>query len=72
MAALSEFELRNRLGSSICLKHAKDALTIVKGNVINRRLIECLDFLLTNIDADPKCVASSDFKKLSAGYIDWS
>jgi hypothetical protein len=71
MVALSEFELRNRLGNATCRKHAKAALTIVKANVINQRLIECLDFLLTNIDADPKCVSSSEFKKLSADYINW-
>lgn len=72
MAALSEFEVRNRLGNATCRQHAKAALTTVKSNVINQRLIECLDFLLANIDSDPKCVAGDKFKKLSAGYIYWS
>ena len=72
MAALSEFEVRNRLGNATCRKHARAALAIVKGNVINRRLIECLDFLLANIDADPQCASSREFKKLSADYINWN
>ena len=71
MASLSEFEIRNRLGSAVCQKHAIDALNIVKGNVINGRLIECLDYLLTNINVNQSCVSNSEFKKLSAGYITW-
>lgn len=71
MASLSDFEIRNRLGNATCRKHAKAALTIVKANVINQRLLECLDYLLANIDADQKCVSSSEFRKLSTGYINW-
>ncbi len=71
MASLSEFEIRNRLGGALCRKHAIAALTIVKGNVINERLIECLDYLLANIDINQSCISNSEFKKLSAGYINW-
>jgi hypothetical protein len=71
MVSLSDFEIRNRLGNAICRKHAKAALTIVKGTVFNQRLLECLDYLLVNIDADQSCVANADFKKLSAGHINW-
>ncbi len=71
MVSLSEFEIRNRLGNDICCKHAKAALTIVKANVINQRLLECLDYLLTNIDSNKNCVSNTEFKKLSAGYINW-
>jgi hypothetical protein len=71
MVSLSEFEIRNRLGNAICCKHAKAALTIVKANVINQRLLECLDYLLANIDSNHNCVSNSEFKKLSTGYIKW-
>jgi hypothetical protein len=72
MASLTEFEIKNRLGNSLCRKHAKAALEIVKTNVINQRLLECLDYLLENIDVKPNCVSSSEFKKLSASHIDWA
>jgi hypothetical protein len=72
MIALSDFVIRNRLGNANCRKHAKAALMVVKANVINERLLECLDYLLTNIDSNPNCVSNSEFKKLSAGHISWS
>ena len=69
MASLPSFEIKNRLSNQLCRKHAIDALTIVRGNVINLRLIECLDYLISNLDDDHSCVSSSEFKKLSADYI---
>tara|TARA_R110002110_G_scaffold60184_16_gene169742 strand:- start:184 stop:1614 length:1431 start_codon:yes stop_codon:yes gene_type:complete len=72
MASLPDFEIRNRLGNANCRNHAKAALTIVRANVINGRLLECLDYLLSNIDTDIACVSSTEFKKLSEGYINWS
>jgi hypothetical protein len=71
IASLSEFEIRNRLHNANCRKHAKTALLIVKSNVINERLLECLDYILTNIDTNQNCVESSELKKLSADYINW-
>jgi hypothetical protein len=71
MVSLSEFEIRNRLGNATCRKHAKAALTIVKANVINQRLLECLDYLLVNIDTNQNCVTNAEFRKLSTGYIKW-
>ena len=71
MASLAAFEIRNRLGGSLCRKHAVVSLTIVRGNVINHRLIECLDYLLANIDVNHSCVSSAEFRNLSAGYINW-
>ncbi len=50
MGALLDFEVRAQLGKPICRSHAKTALTIVKGNVINARLVECLDYLIANIE----------------------
>lgn len=72
MASLGDFEIRNRLNNSICRQHAKTALQFVKANVINQRLLECLDFLIDRIEKDPGCGTSADFKKLSSGYINWS
>ncbi|WP_395442926.1 hypothetical protein [Caulobacter sp. UC70_42] len=72
MASLSEFEIKNRLGNALCRSHAKAALQIVKANVINERLLECLDHLIDKLDVDPNCVNSLEFRKLSAGYINWS
>ncbi|MGO6814934.1 hypothetical protein ACCS67_08615 [Rhizobium brockwellii] len=71
MASLSHFEIKNKLQSALCRKHAKSALETTKKNVINARLLECLDYLIANIDAGMGCVDSNDFKKLSAGHISW-
>jgi hypothetical protein len=71
MVSLLEFEIRNRLGNATCRKHAKDALTIVKANLINQRLLECLDYLLVKIDTNQNCASSAEFRKLSTGYINW-
>lgn len=72
MAALSDFEVRAQLGRSLCRQHARTALSLVRANVINQRLLECLDYLIAKIETDDGCASSSDFKKLSAGYINWS
>ncbi|MHC2672775.1 hypothetical protein ACVI1J_004938 [Bradyrhizobium diazoefficiens] len=72
MAALSDFEVRAQLGRPLCRQHAKTALTLVRANVINQRLLECLDYLIANIETDAGCAYSSDFKKLTAGYINWN
>lgn len=72
MAALGHFEIKNKLHSALCRKHAKASLELTKRNVINARLIECLDYLIANIDADPACVTDAKFKTLSASYINWA
>jgi hypothetical protein len=72
MVALCDFEVRVKLNKELCRTHAKAALGIVRANVINARLIECLDYLIANIEAKPFCAESADFKKLSAGHINWT
>lgn len=72
MMALTDFEVQSKLGHSLCRKHATAALVMVRGNVINQRLLECLDYLIANIETNPNCVLSTDFKKLSLDYIKWS
>ncbi|PJG51410.1 hypothetical protein CVM73_31040 [Bradyrhizobium forestalis] len=72
MVALSDFEVRAQLGRTLCRAHAKTALTLVRATVINQRLQECLDYLIANIEANPGCAHGSEFKKLSAGHINWN
>lgn len=72
MASLSEFEISNRLSKPICRTNAKQAIEILKANLINQRLIECVDYLLQHIESNEKCVSDSQFRKLSSGYINWS
>jgi hypothetical protein len=72
MASLGDFEIRAKLSRDLCRKHAKDALILVKANVINARLIECLDYLIANIEGNSSCVNSAEFRKLSSGYVNFS
>jgi hypothetical protein len=72
MASLSDFEIRAKLSRDLCRKHSKDSLILVKANVINARLIECLDYLIANIEGNSSCVNSAEFRKLSSGYINFS
>lgn len=72
MASLAHYEIKAKLGNALCRKHAKSCLETVKANVINGRLIECLDYLISKIEASSSCVDSPEFKKLSAGYINWT
>lgn len=71
MAALTHYEIQRKLEASSCRRKAKVALEIIKQSVVNSRLIECLDFLINNIEKTGKYVFDSRFKKLSASYIEW-
>jgi hypothetical protein len=71
MASLSHYEIKSRLGNGTCRQQAKLALEATRTNVINPRLLECLDYLIANIETSASCAWSSDFKKLSAGHINW-
>jgi hypothetical protein len=71
MAALTHYEIQRKLDASSCRIKAKAALELIKQSVVNSRLIECLDFLINNIEKTGKCVLDSRFKKLSANYIAW-
>jgi hypothetical protein len=69
MASLSHYEIKARLGIERCRLHARDALQIVRGVVINQRIAECLDYLIDRLPSDASCVDNQEFKKLSTGYI---
>jgi len=71
MAALTHYEIQRKLESSSCRKKAKEALEIIRQSVVNKRLVECLAFLIDNIENTGKIVLDSRFKKLSNGYINW-
>jgi hypothetical protein len=72
MAAFTHYEIQGQLGRSICRTQAKAALEAARINTINQRLIECMAYLIDNIEATPHCVTSTDFKRLSADYIRWN
>ena len=66
MAALGHYEIQRKLEAKICRQQAKIALELIKQSVVNARLIECLDYLISKIEGTGKCVMDSVFKKLSA------
>ena len=72
MAAFTHYEVSGQLGRSICRTQAKQALEAARANVINQRLIECMTYLVDNIETNPACATSTDFKRLSADYIRWN
>ena len=72
IVALTHYEIQRKLGAIIARKQARESLQLIKQNVINSRLLEGLDFLISNIEKSGKCVFDSRFKKLTTGYIDWS
>ena len=72
MAAFAHYEIQGQLSRSTCRTQAKAALEAVRTNVINARLIECLTYLIDNVESKPHCGTSTDFKRLSADYIRWS
>ena len=69
MASFTHYEITGQLGRSVCRAQAKQALEVARSNVINPRLVECMSYLIDNIDKNPHCATSSDFKRLSADYI---
>jgi len=71
MASLGHYEIRSNLGNSTCRRQAKFALEAARTNVINSRLLECMDYLIENIEGNAGCVTDEKFKKLSTGYITW-
>ncbi|MEQ1819207.1 MAG: hypothetical protein ABL871_11420 [Terricaulis sp.] len=72
MVAFTHYEIAGQLNRTICRPQAKQALEAARTNVINQRLLECLSYLIENIESNPACATSVEFKKLSADYINWS
>lgn len=72
IAALTHYESQRRLGAVVARREAKSALQTIRGSVVNARLNECLDYLIERIETNGKCVLNSEFKRLSAQYINWT
>jgi len=72
LAALTHYELQSQLERQICRTQACAALAVLKAGVVNQRLLECIDFLLSNLPATGKAVLDSRFKRLSSDYITWN
>ena len=72
LVSLSDFNIKNRLTNDLCKNHVIAALRIVRGNVINQRLLECLDYVISNIKENTSCVSDAEFRRLSVGYINWN
>jgi hypothetical protein len=71
MAALSNYDFQAQLGSSIARTQCRQALEEARKNVVNERLLEGIDYLIKNIEADQKSAMSGEFKKITANYIKW-
>jgi hypothetical protein len=71
ISTLSHYEVQRKLENSECRKQARLALERIKQSVVNARLAECFDYLITRIEKNGHCVLNSDFKKLSAQYVKW-
>lgn len=56
ISALTHYEVQRKLEKSECSKQARLALEIIKQNVVNARLAECLDYLITRIEKNGRCV----------------
>jgi hypothetical protein len=72
MAAFAHYEIQGQLSRSTCRTQAKAALEAARTNVINQRLVECMTYLIDNIESNPHCATSAEFKRLSADYIRWN
>lgn len=71
IAALTHYEIQQKLSISICRVQAKTALEIIRQGIVNERLAECIDYLIARIENNGNCVLDKDFKVLSAQYINW-
>jgi hypothetical protein len=71
ITALTHYEIQQKLESSLCRTQASLALDVIKQNIVNERLSECLDYLISRIEKNSRCVLNSDFKKLSAQCVKW-
>lgn len=71
LVALTQYEIQAKLEHDICRQQTCLALGVLKSGVINRRLLECIDFLIENLPANGKAVFDSRFRTLSSGYITW-
>lgn len=72
LRALAHFEVQQKLSPIACRRKACEAIRIVKSGVINQRLNECLNFLLENLEKNPRCISDARFRQLSQSYVNWN
>lgn len=72
LAAFAQYRVQGMMGRPVCRAQAKAALEAARTYVINQRLVECLTYLIDNIEAHPHCGTSAEFKRLSADYVRWN
>lgn len=71
MASFTQYEVLGQLGREICRKQAKQALEAARSNVINPRLIECMNYLIDRVETNQQCAMTADFKRLASDYVRW-
>ncbi len=71
LIAFTQHEIQAKLERDICRQQACLALGVLKAGVVNQRLQECIDFLITHLPHTGKAIFDSRFKSLSTGYITW-
>lgn len=57
------------LTNSTSRAQAKLALALCKTNVISQRIAECFDYLIENVEANPRVASSREFEKLSGALV---
>jgi len=68
---LTHYEIQRKLDATQSRIHAKEILEIVKKNIVNGRLIECLDYLIDRIESTKQCIFDKKFQELSSSYVKW-
>jgi len=71
IAALSHYEILNKLYDDRGKNQAKQALLEIRQTIINDRLKECFDYLITSLENPGRFFITTEFKKLSSSYVDW-
>ena len=69
---LTHPRFQDALTNTTVRTQTRQALEMVKTNVISQRIIECLDFVIAKIEQTPACVLSTEFRTLSAAHISWT
>ena len=69
IGSLRAAPVKYRLSNATSRKQAKQALEATKTAVINQRLIECLDYLIANIEASANAPFAKEFEELASAYF---
>lgn len=67
--AIRQYEIQAKLSGEVCVSQLVEALEVVKSNVLNHRLIECLDYLINHLPKNSRAMHSNDFEKIAHQYL---